>query len=117
MTTQTHPVTPPGFAPGMAPPKPVGEMTDADIAKYNEAAIGSLQASPADEPGTLPRDQIIHRGDAELPVPMVASAMESAGYTYIWDTQSFERSITNNNMLPTQLRKRRTDGSLVSMVY
>ena len=67
----------------------------------------------AKEPGGIVGDQIIHRGDDEVPVPMVATTLESAGYTNIYDTESGEHSITNRNMLPAQLKKKRLDGSYV----
>lgn len=38
--------------------------------------------------------------------------LTSAGYSYIYDTITGDRSKTNNNMLPAQLRKKRPDGSL-----
>ena len=39
--------------------------------------------------------------------------MKSAGYVYIYDTRTNERSICNRNMLVAHLGKKRTDGSLV----
>jgi hypothetical protein len=41
------------------------------------------------------------------------SIVESAGYVYIWDTQSADRSVCNRNMLQTTLGKTRKDGSRV----
>ena len=39
--------------------------------------------------------------------------MQSAGYVYIYDTRTGDRSICNRNMLMAHLRKKRSDGSLV----
>jgi len=39
--------------------------------------------------------------------------MQSAGYVYIYNTRTAERSICNRNMLVAHLRKKRPDGSLV----
>lgn len=75
------------------------------------AMMGNTERAP--EPGTLRTKDVIHAGDDAFPMPVVAGALSSAGYTYIYDTRTGERSVTNNNMLPTQMRKRRLDGSLV----
>ena len=64
------------------------------------------------EPGTIGKDPIVHKGDEEIPAPMVAK-LKSAGYVFIYDTKTGEQSLTNRNMLPTQLKKKRADGSLV----
>ena len=69
------------------------------------------EAEKAAEPGTLKLDQVVHRGDEDLPAPMRTMELESAGYTYIYDTVTNERSLTNNNMLPAQLQKMRANGS------
>jgi hypothetical protein len=45
--------------------------------------------------------------------PMTATELKSAGYVYIYDTKTGERSLCNNNMLAQHLRKKRTDGSYV----
>lgn len=68
-----------------------------------------LDAEEAPEPG-LNAKQIIHSGDETLPAPMIASALTSAGYAYIYDTETGDRSLTNRNMLPAQLRKMRPNG-------
>ena len=76
-----------------------------------EELLRDLEEAP--EPGTMSRGQVIHSGSGELPVAMVAQALQSAQYVYLWDTQTYERSICNRNMLRTNLRKRRKDGSFV----
>lgn len=70
-------------------------------------------AEGAPEPGGLVENEIVHRGDSDLPMPIVVSSISSAGYTYIYDTLTGDRSMTNNNMLPTQLKKVRPNGSKV----
>jgi len=70
-------------------------------------------AEPAPEPGTLHIKDIIHRGDEDLPAPMVAQALESACWVFVYDTKTGERSIINRNMLAAQLDKRREDGSRI----
>jgi hypothetical protein len=89
------------------PPPVAGEMTVEEILAQMEGAV------PAAEPGTLKPRDILHRGDDELPAQMMAGALTSAGYSYIWDRVTGERSLTNNNMLPTQLRKKHPDGARV----
>ena len=72
-----------------------------------------LKAERGPEPGTFKVRDIIHKGDEGFPAAVVASALSSAGYCWIYDTKTAERSLTNLNMLPTALRKRREDGSIV----
>jgi hypothetical protein len=76
-----------------------------------EELLRDLEDAP--EPGTMTRGQIIHSGSGELPVAMVTQALQSAQYVYLWDTVTYERSVCNRNMLRTNLRKRRKDGSFV----
>jgi len=66
----------------------------------------------AEEPGTVKVGTVISEGDEELPL-MTAMELKSAGYTYIYDTKTGERSLCNNNMLPQHLRKKRLDESYV----
>lgn len=72
-----------------------------------------LESEEAAEPGDWKVDDVVHRPDASLPVPMVASTLTSAGHVYIYDTLSGARSVTNRNMLGQQLKKTRPDGSKV----
>lgn len=71
------------------------------------------EAENAPEPGTLRVKDILHSGEGDLPAPMVVSALDNAGYAYVYDTQTRERSVVNRNMLPGLLRKVREDGSRV----
>jgi hypothetical protein len=67
-------------------------------------AQAQAAAEPGDRPGT-----VVEKGDT----PSVIRSIDSAGYCDIWDTRTGEKSKTNYNMLPTQLKKRREDGSRV----
>jgi hypothetical protein len=71
--------------------------------------MGHAEAAP--EPGTLTANSVVHHGDGELPASMTMARLESAGYVYIYDTRTGERSLTNRNMLPMQLKKLRPDGA------
>jgi hypothetical protein len=54
------------------------------------------------------------RLDATEPLTdMSPTKMQSAGYVYIYDTRTGDRSICNHNMLAAHLGKKRPDGSLV----
>mgnify|MGYP001613740184 CR=1 FL=1 len=74
--------------------------------------IEDLINAGAPEPPGLVEREIVHPGDATLP-PIVVSSIQSAGHSYIYDTMTGDRSLTNNNMLATQLKKTRADGSRV----
>jgi len=81
----------------------------------NDALIADMvnRAKEAKEPGTFKVSEVLHRGDGDIPSPMTATQLESAGYVYIYDTETGEVSVTNRNMLMTQLKKKRPDGSRV----
>lgn len=64
-------------------------------------------AEATSEPGTMKRSDVIHRSDEEVPSPMITSALESAGYVYIYDRKTGERSVCNKNMLSQHLKKKR----------
>jgi hypothetical protein len=82
----------------------------------NEALIAEMlqmanEAEKVDELKDMER--VIHQGDSEIPSPMTLSYLKSAGYCYVYDTQTGERSECNLNMLKKQLEKKRPDGSRV----
>lgn len=88
-------------------------MTDT-LTRERDEILAALQATadPKLEPGTFRRNAVLHRGDDELPVQMVTKELISAGYCYMYDTKTGERSLTNLNMLPAQLRKKHeSDGT------
>jgi len=80
----------------------------ANILEQLEAAV------KAPEPSGM--ETVINKGSEENPAPARLSSLTSAGYVYIWDNVTGERSVTNRNMLPTQLKKKRPDGSRVFVV-
>ena len=61
----------------------------------------------------VPESQVVVEADKELDVEMTPTQLTSAGYVYIYDTVTHERSLCNRNMLPNALRKKRPDGSIV----
>lgn len=69
-------------------------------------------AKVAEEPGEMAENPVIHKGDADLETPMIG-IVKSAGYTWLYDTQTGVPSRFNNNMLPRALRKKRLDGTYV----
>lgn len=44
---------------------------------------------------------------------MTVKKMQSAGWVYVWDNRTGERSVVNRTMLATQLKKVREDGTRV----
>jgi len=80
-------------------------------------------AEKGNEPGDMQAGDVLHRGDepkydesgaiTSFPPPIVTGSIKSAGYAIIYDTLTGEPSLTNRNMLPTQLRKVREDGTRV----
>jgi len=88
------------------------------MSKTSELTVEDLleqmaEAENAPEPGTMSMKEIIHRGDEDVPASVVADALTSAGWVYIYDTKTGDRSICNRNMLPDVLKKKREDGSQV----
>lgn len=49
----------------------------------------------------------------EVAESMRVRKMQGAGWVYVWDNRTGERSIISRTMLPTQLKKKREDGSRV----
>ena len=69
------------------------------------------EAESAPEPGNFDRRQVIHSPSDTFPVDVQVASLESAGYVYVYDTETGERSVINRNMLETQLSKLRPDGT------
>lgn len=67
-------------------------------------------AEKAPEPGTLTVKQVLTDGLDET-LPSVIATVASAGYVFVYDTKTGERSMVNRNMLSTQLNKKREDGT------
>jgi len=69
------------------------------------------EAEAAPEPGNFDRRQVIHSASDAFPVDVQVASLESAGYVYVYDNETGERSVVNRNMLETQLSKLRPDGT------
>ena len=82
-------------------------------ADIEELSSDAYHLADAPEPAGLRENDIIHAGSPDVPMPLMVSAIQSAGYAYIYDTRTGDRSLTNKNMLPIQLKKLRPDGSRV----
>ena len=67
-------------------------------------------AEDAAEPGDMEEGQVISRTDN---MTMTTSQLQSAGYVYVYDTRTADRSVVNRNMLHQQLEKVRPDGTYV----
>ena len=67
-------------------------------------------AEVAAEPGDMATGRVISRSDD---MTMTTSQLQSAGWVYVYDTRTADRSVVNRNMLPQQLQKLRPDGSYV----
>jgi len=79
----------------------------------NESVLEQmLKAEKAEEPSKSTSEEVTKTIE-DNPAPMKFAATKSAGYSYIYDTITGERSLTNNNMLMAQLKKARPDGTKV----
>lgn len=85
------------------------EANNEELAMLEEAV---RTAEKAKEPGETKVGEVLETGGEETGPTKIAS-IESAGYVYIYDTRTYERSVTNKNMLRDQLKKKRPDGSHV----
>uniref|UniRef100_A0A6M3K1N7 Uncharacterized protein n=1 Tax=viral metagenome TaxID=1070528 RepID=A0A6M3K1N7_9ZZZZ len=66
-------------------------------------------AEKAPEPGVM--DKVLHRGNEGQPAPMTLSELTSAGWVYIYEVQTGERSKCNRNMLPQLLKVKNKDNT------
>ena len=90
------------------------ELTEGERAAILTQINAAIDTAP--EPGNLKAKNAINAGGPADPIRdvfMVGRSVSSAGYVYIYDTVTGDRSVTNRNMLPSQLRKRRDDGTLM----
>jgi len=86
-------------------------MVTEDTTKDLEEMLREAEEAP--EPGESVKEKVIHKPDEDLPVPMIRGTLESAGYVYIYDTNTGDRSLANRNMLRQLLHRKRPDGSHV----
>jgi hypothetical protein len=83
--------------------------------KENEALIQEMlrDAKTAEVEGDLTKNPLIHRGDEELPAPMVVKEIKSAGYVWIYETRTGEQIPCIYYMVGQKMRERRPDGSFI----
>jgi len=86
-------------------------MTSQNITDVLEQIADAVDEVPAAEMPTI--TEAPEPGLSEITEVNQGSIVESAGYVYIWDTQTAKRSVCNRNMLQTTLGKTRKDGSRV----
>lgn len=89
-------------------------MVSNDSIDYAELIDIMEKAEGAPEPGAfVPFKEIIHRGDEDLPVDIITHSLKSAGYVYVYHTETGEKRVVNRNMLPSILRKTLDNGTRV----
>lgn len=88
-------------------------MTTEDTLKENDALIAEAlrDAKITELPSELTKNPVIHRGDGDLAAPMTVNHISSAGYVYVWETDTHEKVPILYYMLAQKLRQRRPDGS------
>uniref|UniRef100_A0A6M3XK51 Uncharacterized protein n=1 Tax=viral metagenome TaxID=1070528 RepID=A0A6M3XK51_9ZZZZ len=69
------------------------------------------EAKAAEEPGDKAGTVLSKGGDDSA--PMVVQSVQSAGYSWIYDTETGEPSRINNNMLRAKLKQKRANGKPV----
>ena len=87
-------------------------MTTQDTIQENEQVLEEMMrdALEAPEPGTT--DRVINRPTADNPLPMTAGQLGTAGWVYVWNKFTGDRSLCNRNHLAVQLTKRDDEGRL-----
>jgi len=70
-------------------------------------------AEVAAEPGGVELGGFEHKGSDDVPATMTLTELSSAGWVYIYDTKTGDRSLCNRNMLAPHLNKKRVDGTYV----
>ena len=91
---------------------PHAQEAEEHMTTQNDVALEEMlrDAEDAAEPGDMVSGQVISQS-AEM--TMTTSQLQSAGWGYVYDTLTADRSVVNRNMLPQQLQKQRPDGSYV----
>ena len=95
----------------------VKEGTQNTEGKDSEIIENWLRTEKAPEPGTASFDGIIK--DPELPpgVGMKFNTLVSAGWVYVYHSETGDKSRINKNMLRTQLQKRLPSGKYAFSLY
>jgi len=86
-------------------------MTTENITNVLEEIADAVDTAGSIEPPMI--TEAPEPGLQEITEVNQGSIVESAGYVYIWDTRTADRSVCNRNMLQTTLGKLRKDGSRV----
>ena len=91
---------------------PHAQEAEEHMTTQNNVALEEMlrDAEDAAEPGDMVSGQIISQNGE---MTMTTSQLQSAGWVYVYDTRTADRSVVNRNMLPQQLQKLRPDGSYV----
>ena len=84
-------------------------MTSQNITDVLEQIADAVNEAPAAEVPTI--TEAPEPGLSEITDVNQGSIVESAGYVYIWDTQTGKSSVCNRNMLTPTLGKLRKDGT------
>ena len=88
-----------------------GNKLDPEREKLIQEMLRDAEGRKTELPSELDREPVLHRGDADLPAPMVKSRVSSAGYVMVWDSRTYVKAPVLYYMLPQILRQRRLDGS------
>ena len=90
--------------------RPAVQEAEEHMTMHGNVAVEEMlrDAEDAIEPGDLATGQVISQSQD---MTMTTSELQSAGWVYVYDTRTANRSVVNRNMLPQQLEKRRLDGS------
>jgi hypothetical protein len=79
------------------------------MAENNESVQEMLRdAEVAEEPGNIRRGSVVGSSNG---MTMTATELSSAGWVYVYNVRTGDRSIVNRNMLEQQLQKRFDDGT------
>ena len=91
---------------------PHAQEAEEHMTTQNNVALEEMlrDAEDAAEPGDMVSGQVISQNGE---MTMTTSQLQSAGWVYVYDTRTADRSVVNRNMLPQQLQKLRPDGSYV----
>lgn len=89
------------------------EDTQKKIESDNENLIQEMlrNVQPTEIESELTRNPIIHKGDKDLEAPMTVNKISSAGYVWVWETDTHEKVPILYYMLAKKLRSKRPDGS------
>ena len=90
-------------------------MATKETLPENEALIVEMlrNAESVEMPSELKENPVIHKGDDELEAPMTVKELTSAGYVYLWDSQTYEQAPVLKYMASEVLRRRREDDSFI----